>query len=80
MAYTGWISATIQEDTEVLDIPTMRELDTESYKAYVRDHLMWVDHHEVLRSSLAQYPYATTPEQVDALISVLQEFRARMVS
>lgn len=80
MAYTGWISASIQEGTEVLDIPTMRELDKESYKAYVKDHLMWVDHHEVLRSSLAEYPYATTTEQVDALISVLQEFRARMVS
>jgi hypothetical protein len=80
MAYTGWMAASIQEGTEVLDIPTMRELDAESYKAYVRNHLMWVDHHDVLRSTLAEYPYATTPEQVDALISVLQEFRSRMVS
>ncbi|WP_431509872.1 hypothetical protein [Variovorax sp. DAIF25] len=80
MAYTGWIPVTISKDTEVLDIPTMSALDIESYKAYVREHLMWVDHHEVLRSSLAEFPYATSPAQVDALISVLQEFRARMVS
>ena len=79
MAYTGWIPVTYGKGVEVLDIPTMRELDGEAYKAYVRDHLLWVDHHEVLRSTLAEYPYATSPEQVDALIEVLREFRERMV-
>jgi hypothetical protein len=79
MAYTGWIPVKFGDDAEALDIPAMRELDVEAYKAYVRDHLLWVDHHEVLRSTLAEYPYATTPEQVDAFIEVLKECRARMV-
>jgi hypothetical protein len=78
MAFTGWMPVTVGEDTAVLDVQTMASLDSDAYKAYIRGHLMRVDHHEILKSSLFGYPYATSPKQVDALILVLEEFRARM--
>jgi len=62
-----------------IDIPTMRDLSDEDYREYVSKHgLMYVDHHEVLRSSVADYPLATSREQFDILIDELSKLRSRM--
>lgn len=58
---------------EVVDIDTMRQFSVEEYPNYLEPHLFFVDHHGILRSELAQWPYATKAEQVRELIRYLQE-------
>ncbi len=73
------ISITV--DIETVDIPTMVKMTNEEYREYVHnDGLVFVDHHDVLRSSAAAYPLATTLEQFDILIDELQKLRSNMVS
>lgn len=73
------ISITV--DIETVDIPTMMKMTNEEYREYVHnDGLVFVDHHDVLRSSVAAYPLATTLEQFDILIDELQKLRSNMVS
>jgi len=73
------ISITV--DIETVDIPTMVKMTNEEYREYLHnDGLVFVDHHDVLRSSAAAYPLATTLEQFDILIDELQKLRSNMVS
>lgn len=64
------IKAKINED--VVDIPTMREMTSEEYLSYVRQDLFFIDHHEVLRSTIGEWPIAVTKAQVESLITFLQ--------
>jgi hypothetical protein len=43
-----------------VDIPTMASMSIDDYKVYLRDGngLVSVDHHDVLRSGIAEYPIA----------------------
>jgi hypothetical protein len=66
-------------DVESVDIPTMFEMSDEDYRDYVRGYgLMYVDHHDVLRSSRAAYPLATSREQLDILIDELTRLRDKL--
>lgn len=66
------IKARFNED--VVDIPTMREMGAgEGYIGYVQESLFFVDHHDVLRSVLGEWPIAVTKEQVHALIRYLHD-------
>ena len=65
---------------EAVPIPTMYEMPADEYREFVSaDSLVYVDHHDVLRSSLAGYPLATTLEQLDILIAHLRTLRPKMV-
>ena len=65
------VKAKLNED--VVDIPTMREMGAgDGYISYVQESLFFVDHHDVLRSTLGEWPIAVTKEQVQALIRYLQ--------
>lgn len=68
----------VETEGEALDIPSMRELDDDAYAAYLRDTLFFVDHHDILRSSLGEYPVATSERQVRRFIRYLEEVAARM--
>lgn len=66
------IHARLNED--VVDIPTMREMGSgDAYLNYLSEHLFFVDHHDVLRSVLGEWPIAVTKGQVEVLIRYLQE-------
>lgn len=78
MSYTGMIAVTIPENQEAADIPTMKEMPTDAYMQYVDQTLFFFDHHENLRSSFGDYPIATTPDQIDALIRYLEHIKERM--
>lgn len=68
-------------EIECFDAPTMYEMSDEEYRAFVRnDELMYVDHHPFLRSFIADYPIATTQEQLDILIEELQRMRSKLPS
>lgn len=67
-------------EIEAVDIPTMRMLSDAQYRKFVQeDGLVHVDHHDVLRSSAAGYPLATTLEQFDILMEELQKLRSKMI-
>lgn len=67
-------------ELEVVDIPTMYEMSDEQYREFIASgELMYVDHHDVLRSYVADYPIATTREQMDMYIKELQRLRDKMV-
>ena len=71
----------LKGDIEAVDIPTMVEMTDQKYREYVHnDGLVFVDHHNVLRSSAAAYPLATTLEQFDILMDELQKLRSKMMS
>lgn len=63
---------------EVEDIPGMRAMPDEGYANYIKQDLFFVDHHEILRSSVGEYPIATSSRQVDLLIEHLKVVRQRM--
>lgn len=72
-----------KEEIECVDIPTMSGMSDNDYRKFLRQGalggLMYVDHHDVLRSFVADYPLATTLEQFDILIEYLQTLRGKMV-
>jgi hypothetical protein len=71
------------KEIECVDIPTMYEMSDSEYREFLREGelggLMYVDHHDVLRSYVADYPIATTLEQFDILIEHLKTLRRKMV-
>jgi hypothetical protein len=71
MPYTGFIAVNVEG--EFADIPHMVSMSVEEYTTYLHDYLYWVDHHGVLRDMQAQFPIATSREQLSALIRFLQE-------
>lgn len=57
----------------IADIPSMRAMGSgQAYLSYLEESLFFVDHHDVLRSILGEWPIAVTREQVLALIDYLQ--------
>ncbi len=68
-------------EVEIVDVPTMYDMSEEQYRNLIRgDGLIHVDHHEVLCSSIAGYPIATTQEQLDIFIEELQRLRGKMIA
>lgn len=70
------------KEIECVDIPTMAGMSDDDYRQFLRlgelGGLMYVDHHDVLRSYVADYPLATTLEQFDTLMGYLQTLRSKM--
>jgi len=71
---------TFKEHQEVIavDIATMGEMSIADYKKYLREGLLTVDHHDILRSEPAGYPLAVTKAQFKALLSYLKELEPRV--
>lgn len=66
-------------EIEATDIPTMSRMSNSEYWAFVKSgELFFIDHHDVVRSTPAEYPLATNRKQLDMLILALTELRDRM--
>ncbi|WP_436546319.1 hypothetical protein [Janthinobacterium sp. RB2R34] len=66
-------------EIEAVDIPTMARMSDDEYQKFLEtDGLLRIDHHDILRSAVAEYPLATRRSQLDMLISALQQCRERM--
>jgi len=65
-------------EIEAVDIPTMAGMSLPEYKSYLDGGLLFVDHHGVLRSGPAEYPLATSKEQLDALLEYIKVARHKM--
>ena len=72
------LDVTIEYGANAIDIPTMRGISNTEYASYIDGDLFWVDHHDILRAVLGEYPIATTSAQVEQLISYLQGVAQRM--
>ncbi|MNH88011.1 hypothetical protein D3C81_727770 [compost metagenome] len=72
------LNVTIDTDANAVDIPSMHKMPLDEYASYVDGGLFFVDHHEVLRAVLGEYPIATTSKQVEHLISYLQVVAEKM--
>lgn len=69
----------LSREIEAVDIPTLSEMSDDEYRDFIRgEGLIFVDHHNVLRSSVADYPIATTREQLDIYIEELQRQRGKL--
>jgi hypothetical protein len=70
------------KEIECVDNPAMREMTDDGYREFLHQGgvggLMYVDHHDVLRSEVADYALATSREQLDILIEYLQSLRSKM--
>ncbi len=66
-------------EIECVDIPTMYKMSDSEYREGELGGLMYVDHHDVFRSYVTDYPLANTLEQFDILIEYLQTLRRKMV-
>jgi hypothetical protein len=64
---------TEKQDVSAVDIFTMRQMTLAEYEQYIRNSLIYVDHHDILRSMAAGYPLAVTKEQFKALMEYLRE-------
>ncbi|EMQ2224061.1 TPA: hypothetical protein ACW7U9_004726 [Citrobacter freundii] len=75
---------TIQEIKEYYDqfgLHDMSSMPTSEYRqALANGGLVWIDHHDFVRSTLSDEILATNKEQVDALIEHLQAYRDKMPS
>lgn len=69
---------TQKQEITATDIQNMAEMTIEEYKQYIRTGLLFVDHHDVLRSEPAGYPLAVTKEQFQALMAYLWELEPRV--
>lgn len=79
MTYTGWAVLTVDgRESKVMDIPTLLAMPASEYNEYAKGHLLYIDHHEVIRSTVGDYPLATSAAQVDELIKLLEEYKQRM--
>jgi hypothetical protein len=66
-------------DTESIDIPTMEKLSIPEYRDYVKDGgFFMVDHHHILRSSVASYPIASSKAQLEVYISELEQIKSQL--
>jgi len=68
----------LKQEVEAVDIHTMAEMTPEEYEQYIRGSLLFVDHHDVLRSVPAQYPLAVTKQQFKALLDYLRELEPKV--
>ena len=70
--HDGYITRTVE--IEAMDIPQMMKTPIDYYKYYVRESLLFQDHHGVVRAAQSEHPIAATREQIEALIEILKEW------
>ncbi|NIJ87811.1 hypothetical protein FHR49_000559 [Xanthomonas campestris] len=75
MAYKTFKST---QEVEAVDIQTMAAMSDSQYNEYLGGGLVFVDHHDVLRSQPAGYPLAVTKSQFKALLSHLKSLESRV--
>jgi hypothetical protein len=65
-----------REQFGLKDFVTMH---TEEYRQALKDGaILWIDHHDFVRSTFSEEIFATNHEQLDALIQHLKNYRERM--
>ena len=71
-------TVTFTREIEAVDIPTMDVMSPEDYREYLEGGLLYIDHHDILRSVPAGYPIAVNREQLMILIEYLDGMKDRV--
>ncbi len=71
--YTGY--STTKVAFQAIDNFQMQRMPIEQYKSYIQECLFILDSQGVVRTIHGEHPIATTKEQIDALVSILVEWR-----
>ena len=66
------------QEVNSVDIQGMTNMAPEDYREYLEFGLLYIDHHEILRSAPAGYPIACTKAQITALIDYLNEIKGKL--
>lgn len=74
----GFLEIKVEPNYFAASIDEMRQMSPLGYSNYIVPDLIYQDHHDIVRASAGDYPLATTPAQIDALISLLQSMKQRM--
>ncbi|MGE2106733.1 hypothetical protein ACMFAW_19520 [Citrobacter koseri] len=71
----------IKEHQEYFGIGDITSMNIEEYRQLLKGRAyFWINHNEVIRHTLSDDMIAATPEQVDALIELLKEYREKMIA
>lgn len=69
----------IKAHKDYFGLRDLESMNTEEYRQVLRDGaILWIDHHDFVRSTFSEEIFATNREQLDALIEHLQAYRAKM--
>lgn len=68
----------LSREIEAVDIPTMFKMSDDQYRKFIEGEGLFFIDHNALRSSVADYPLATTREQLNILIEELQRRRREL--
>jgi hypothetical protein len=69
---------TFKQSVTSVDISTMENMSMDDYQEYLQFGLLFVDHHDILRSEPADYPLATNKKQLRALINHLSQLEFKL--
>lgn len=69
---------TVKRDVVAVDIDTMGDMSMKDYEEYLRNGLLTIDHHDILRSEPAGYPLAVTKAQFKVLLAYLNEIAPKV--
>ncbi|MCU1717328.1 hypothetical protein [Pseudomonas sp. 5P_3.1_Bac2] len=72
------IQINVDSESCAADIPEMRAMPLDGYASYIANDLFFIDHHDILRAVIGEYPIATTADQTEQLICYLQGIALRM--
>ena len=71
----------IKEHREHFGIGDITDMDIGEYKQILDSGaFFWINHNEIIRHTLSEEYIAATPEQVDALIEHLKQFKEKMIA
>lgn len=71
----------IREHRENFGIGDITRMDIAEYKQLLDGGaFFWINHNEIIRHTLSEEYVAATPEQVDALIEHLKQFKEKMLT
>ena len=69
---------TTEQEVNAVDIHTMAKMSQADYREYLEHSLIYVDHHDILRSMAAGYPIAVTKAQFKILMEYLRELEPKI--
>ncbi|MCK7176730.1 hypothetical protein L8P05_22710 [Enterobacter cloacae] len=71
----------IKEHREHFCIGDITDMDIGEYKRLLDSGaFFWINHNEIIRHTLSEEYIAATPEQVDALIEHLKQFKEKIIA
>ncbi|MFH0287323.1 hypothetical protein ACGRSR_06680 [Vibrio owensii] len=66
----------VESKIEAYDIDTVAKMNPVEYENYLEE-LIYIDHHDIVRSGIAGYPLAVECWQIDCIIRKLETLKSQ---